>query len=87
MENNGGFKVLVYPNVDCAFIVALLMIINDIKNYDALVNAAWDIILTVATGGMVTYFMGGNSEEETLDGENNPEGENLEVENNFEAET
>ena len=50
-------------------------------------NAAWDIILTVATGGMVTYFMGGNSEEETLDGENNPEGENLEVENNFEAET
>ncbi|BAT83967.1 hypothetical protein LR48_Vigan03g079300 [Vigna angularis] len=31
MENNGGFKVLVYPNVDYAFIVALLMIVKDVK--------------------------------------------------------
>ncbi|WVZ09017.1 hypothetical protein V8G54_022363 [Vigna mungo] len=31
MENNGGFNVLVYPNVDYAFIVALLMIVKDVK--------------------------------------------------------
>ncbi|XP_047180041.1 protein LURP-one-related 15-like [Vigna umbellata] len=30
MENNGGFNVLVYPNVDYAFIVALLMIVKDV---------------------------------------------------------
>ena len=90
MENNGGFKVLVYPNVDYAFIVALLMIIDDIKDYDVLVNATVSGVLTVATGGILpilTLFEGENLEEETLDGENNPEGENLEVENNFEAET
>ncbi|XP_027925533.1 protein LURP-one-related 15-like [Vigna unguiculata] len=29
MENNGGFNVLVYPNVDNAFIVALFMIVKD----------------------------------------------------------
>jgi len=34
MENNGGFNVLVYPNVDYAFIVALLMIVNDIDCSD-----------------------------------------------------
>ncbi|KAK7374031.1 hypothetical protein VNO80_07454 [Phaseolus coccineus] len=33
MVNNGGFDVLVNPYVDYAFIVALLMIINDIKFY------------------------------------------------------
>ncbi|CAJ1809908.1 unnamed protein product [Sphenostylis stenocarpa] len=31
MENNGGFNVLVYPNVDYAFIVALLMIVNEMN--------------------------------------------------------
>jgi len=31
MENNGGFNVLVNPNVDYAFIVALLMIVKDVK--------------------------------------------------------
>jgi len=30
MENNGGFNVFVYRNVDYAFIVALLMIVKDI---------------------------------------------------------
>ncbi|TKY65725.1 LURP-one-related 15 [Spatholobus suberectus] len=33
MKNNGGFDVLVYPYVDHAFIVALLMIINKMKHY------------------------------------------------------
>jgi len=36
MENNGGFNVLVYPNVDYAFIVTLLMIVNDLDCSDAL---------------------------------------------------
>ncbi|WVZ09009.1 hypothetical protein V8G54_022355 [Vigna mungo] len=31
VENNGGFNVMVYPNVDYAFIVALLMIVKDMK--------------------------------------------------------
>ncbi|XP_052729934.1 protein LURP-one-related 15-like isoform X1 [Vigna angularis] len=31
VENNGGFKVSVCPNVDYAFIVALLMIVKDMK--------------------------------------------------------
>ncbi|XP_027927748.1 protein LURP-one-related 15-like [Vigna unguiculata] len=31
MENNGGFNVFVYRNVDYAFIVALLMIVKDIR--------------------------------------------------------
>ncbi|XP_040866770.1 protein LURP-one-related 15-like [Glycine max] len=96
MENNGGFKVLVYPNVDYTFIVALLMIIDDIKDYDVLVNASVSSILTVATGGILpilTLFEGENLEEETLDGENleeeylqegenNSGGENLDGENN-----
>ncbi|QCE12032.1 hypothetical protein DEO72_LG10g3271 [Vigna unguiculata] len=34
VENNGGFKVSVNPNVDYAFIVALLMIVKDIKCSD-----------------------------------------------------
>ncbi|KOM37406.1 hypothetical protein LR48_Vigan03g078800 [Vigna angularis] len=34
VENNGGFKVSVYPNVDYAFIVALLMIVKDMKCSD-----------------------------------------------------
>lgn len=33
MDNNGGFKVSVYPNVDQAFIVALFMIIHKMKSY------------------------------------------------------
>ncbi|KAG5107802.1 hypothetical protein JHK84_044709 [Glycine max] len=100
MENNGGFKVLVYPNVDYAFIVALLMIIDDIKDYDVLVNATVSGVLTVATGGILpilTLFEGENLEEETLDGENledeylqegenNSGGENLDGENNPEGE-
>ncbi|KAK7374029.1 hypothetical protein VNO80_07452 [Phaseolus coccineus] len=31
MENNGGFYVKVNPNVDYAFVVALLMIVNDMN--------------------------------------------------------
>ena len=34
MENNGGFNVLVNPNVDYAFIVALLMIVKDMNCCD-----------------------------------------------------
>jgi len=85
MENNGGFKVLVYPNVDYTFIVALLMIIDDIKDYDVLVNASVSSILTVATGGILpilTLFEGENLEEETLDGENLEEEYLQEGENN-----
>ncbi|XP_014497478.1 protein LURP-one-related 15-like [Vigna radiata var. radiata] len=32
MENNGGFNVMVNPNVDYAFIVALLMIVKDTES-------------------------------------------------------
>jgi len=35
MENNGGFNVLVYPNMDYAFMVTLLMIVNDLDCSDA----------------------------------------------------
>ncbi|XP_027927116.1 protein LURP-one-related 15-like [Vigna unguiculata] len=35
VENNGGFKVSVNPNVDYAFIVSLLMIVNDMKCSDS----------------------------------------------------
>ncbi|XP_014497328.1 protein LURP-one-related 15-like isoform X2 [Vigna radiata var. radiata] len=38
MENNGGFNVMVYPNVDYAFIVALLMIVKDMKFSNASIN-------------------------------------------------
>jgi len=34
MGNNDGFYVVVNPHVDYAFIVALLMIVNDIKFHD-----------------------------------------------------
>ncbi|KAL9315231.1 hypothetical protein ACSQ67_016232 [Phaseolus vulgaris] len=34
MENNAGFNVLVNPNVDYAFIVALLMIVKDMNCCD-----------------------------------------------------
>ncbi|TKY65723.1 LURP1 protein [Spatholobus suberectus] len=41
MANNGGFNVLVHPTVDYAFIVALLMIINEMKHYfDEVMNLA-----------------------------------------------
>ncbi|TKY65730.1 LURP-one-related 15 [Spatholobus suberectus] len=42
MENNGGFNIWVYPNVDYAFIVALLMIINDKNYYDELIDSFID---------------------------------------------
>ncbi|ESW12143.2 hypothetical protein PHAVU_008G088700 [Phaseolus vulgaris] len=38
MENNGGFNVLVNPNVDYAFIVALLMIVKDMNCCDEPLN-------------------------------------------------
>ncbi|TKY65731.1 LURP-one-related 15 [Spatholobus suberectus] len=43
MENNGGFNVLVYPNVDYAFIVALLMIINGMTDYAELAKFATEV--------------------------------------------
>ncbi|KAL9315230.1 hypothetical protein ACSQ67_016231 [Phaseolus vulgaris] len=39
MENNGGFNVLVNPNVDYAFIVALLMIVKDMNCCDETQNS------------------------------------------------
>uniref|UniRef100_A0A0R0F2P0 Uncharacterized protein n=1 Tax=Glycine max TaxID=3847 RepID=A0A0R0F2P0_SOYBN len=33
MDNNDGFNVLVYPHADYAFIVALLMIVSEMKHY------------------------------------------------------
>ncbi|KOM28726.1 hypothetical protein LR48_Vigan567s000100 [Vigna angularis] len=41
MQNNGDFNVIVYRNVDYAFIVALLMIVKDINFfYDGTWNFA-----------------------------------------------
>ncbi|KAH1045188.1 hypothetical protein GLYMA_09G278800v4 [Glycine max] len=48
---NGGLNVLVYPYVDYAFIVALLMIVNEMKDY-------YDELMDVALG--VTFAALGN---------------------------
>jgi len=54
MVNNGGFYVEVYPHVDYAFIVALLIIINDIKfYYDELLNLTTK--MTPLVVGMITW--------------------------------
>ncbi|BAT83953.1 hypothetical protein VIGAN_04120300 [Vigna angularis var. angularis] len=54
MQNNGGFNVFVYRNVDYAFIVALLMIVKDINFfYDGTWNFA-KAITPVALGIMMT---------------------------------
>ncbi|TKY65728.1 hypothetical protein E2542_SST08590 [Spatholobus suberectus] len=42
MENNGGFNIWVYPNVDYAFIVGLLMIINEMDDSDELIESVID---------------------------------------------
>ncbi|XP_040867645.1 protein LURP-one-related 15 isoform X1 [Glycine max] len=53
MENNGGFNVLVDPYVDYAFIVALLMIVSEMKHYfDEMVNLA--ARMTIALGSSMT---------------------------------
>ncbi|KHN40665.1 Protein LURP-one-related 15 [Glycine soja] len=53
MENNGGFNVLVDPYVDYAFIVALLMIVSEMKHYfDEMVNLAAG--MTIALGSSMT---------------------------------
>jgi len=51
MQINGGLNVLVYPYVDYAFIVALLMIVNEMKDY-------YDELMDVALG--VTFAALGN---------------------------
>jgi len=50
MVNNDGFYILVYPNVDYAFIVALLMIINEIKFYYDKVRDSITKIVPLALG-------------------------------------
>ncbi|KAL9315232.1 hypothetical protein ACSQ67_016233 [Phaseolus vulgaris] len=39
IQNNGGFNVVVDPNVDYAFIVVLLMIVNDMDCSDEPMNS------------------------------------------------
>nr|XP_007140160.1 hypothetical protein PHAVU_008G088900g [Phaseolus vulgaris]ESW12154.1 hypothetical protein PHAVU_008G088900g [Phaseolus vulgaris] len=51
MENNGGFNVVVNPNVDYAFIVALLMIVNDMDCSDESKNNSRDSAIGI---GMIT---------------------------------
>lgn len=53
MDNNDGFNVLVYPHADYAFIVALLMIVSEMKHYfDEMVNLA--ARMTIALGSSMT---------------------------------
>ncbi|KAK7340003.1 hypothetical protein VNO77_20694 [Canavalia gladiata] len=43
MNNNGGFNVNVHPNVDHAFIVTVLMIVDDMEDYEASTSVDVDI--------------------------------------------
>ncbi|RDX79383.1 Protein LURP-one-related 15, partial [Mucuna pruriens] len=50
MENNWGFNVWVNPNVDYAFIVALLIIINEMVDEDDSTNLVTETVKALAVG-------------------------------------
>ena len=56
MENNGAFDVLVYPHVDYAFIVTLLLILDKMEDLNSFTDLVTEMTSEVIANSIADFY-------------------------------